>query len=258
MRKIILLFAAIICLITLLNISSWKKNVGGFVLNRTDKIEAGLSIAGKKTGSFFSFISEISKMKKQNAELSSKILSLEVDRSKISELEYENKMLKQELGYAQANKDHSLVPARIIGREPTNFLDHVMLDKGKNEGIASGMAVVSGGVLVGQVKDVYDDQSKVTLITSKDSVILAMLQKSRSKGILRGGISGLLLEDITRDSDFEKDEYVTTSGLDGQLEEGILIGRATTIQSSSGELFKSISVEPLADLSKLELVFIVQ
>ncbi len=258
MKKTILFLIALICLIIFLSFSSWKKNVGGFVLNRTDKIESGLSSAGKKTGNFFSFFYRISQMKKQNAELSSKILSLEVDRSKISELEYENKLLKQELGYAQQDKDHTLVPARIIGREPTNFLDYVMLDKGKNDGVTSEMAVVSGGVLVGQVKDVYDNQSKITLITSKDSIILAMLQNSRSKGILRGGISGLLLEDITRDSGFEQNEYVITSGLDGRLEEGILIGKATNIQSSSGELFKNISVEPLADLSKLELVFIVK
>lgn len=228
------------------------------ILNQSRGIESGLSTAASKARGVFSVFHDISHMRKENQELTDKILSLEVDRSKISELEYENKILKQEIGYAEANKDHPLVPARIIGRDPTNFLDYAMLDKGKKDGVNSEMAVISGGVLIGQVKDVYDNQSKVTLITSKDSVILAMLQTSRSKGILRGGISGLMLDDITRDSAFETGEYVVTSGLDGQLQQGILIGKATSIQSSTSELFKNISVEPLADLSKLELVFIMK
>ena len=232
--------------------------MNNFVLNRTRVVENGLYASGTKMKNIFSVFYEISHMRKENEDLSTKILSLEVDRSKISELEFENKTLKQELGYAEANKDHPLVPARIIGREPTNFLDYVMLDKGKKDGIEAEMAVISGGVLIGQVKDVYDNQSKVTLVTSKDSIILAMLQKSRSKGILRGGISGLLLEDITRDSGYEQGDYVVTSGLDGKLREGILIGKAVSIQSSSSELFKNISVEPLADLSKLELVFVMK
>ena len=37
---------------------------------------------------------------------------------------------------------------------------------------------MSGGALVGQVKEVYENQSKVTLITSKDSIVLAMLQEA--------------------------------------------------------------------------------
>ena len=156
----------------------------------------------------------------------------------------------------ESNKDYSVIPSRIIGREPTSFLDYVIVDKGKKDGVVEEAAVLSGGALVGQVKEVFENQSKVTLITSKDSIVLAMLQGSRSKGILRGGISGLVLEDITREAEYQPGDYIVTSGLDGQLKDGILIGKAGNLQSSSSELFKNISVEPVADLSKLELVFI--
>lgn len=234
----------------------FKKAIDKFVVEKTRSAASGFSTAGRGTKSLFSAIFEISNLKKQNNDLSQKILSLNVDRSKISELEYENSLLKKELGYMESNKDYSVIPSRIIGREPTSFLDYVMVDKGKKDGVAEEAAVLSGGALVGQVKEVYDNQSKVTLITSKDSIVLAMLQGSRSKGILRGGISGLVLEDITREAEYQPGDYIVTSGLDGQLKEGILIGKAGNLQSSSSELFKNISVEPIADLSKLELVFI--
>jgi rod shape-determining protein MreC len=205
-----------------------------------------------------SFIVNISNLKRQNNDLSSKIISLEVDRSRIAELENENKLLKNELGFAEKNKDYNLMPATIVGREPTSFLDYVIVDKGEQDGTKKGMGVISGGVLVGQISEVYANQSKITLITSKDSLILAMLQNSRAKGILRGGIAGLSLEDIAQDVNFDPKEYVVTSGLDGQLKPGILIGTANGIQSSSSDLFKNISVEPITDLSNLELVFIIK
>lgn len=228
------------------------------LLNFSNGICRRLEKSGSKTKNLFSFITNISKLKKQNETLSSKIISLEVDRSKILELENENKLLKQELGFSAQNKEFALIPATIIGREPTSFLDHVIVDKGEEDGVAKNMGVISGGVLIGQVSEVYSGQSRITLITSKDSLILSMLQDSRSKGLLHGGISGLVLEDIIQDADFTQGEYVVTSGLDGNLKPGILIGKTSGIESSSSDLFKNISVEPIVDLSLLELVFIVK
>ncbi|MCL5410400.1 MAG: rod shape-determining protein MreC [Patescibacteria group bacterium] len=248
--------ALIILVLLIILASPLKKAINKFVIEKTSGVTRSFSIASIKTKSLFTAFFEISKLKKQNEDLSQKIMSLDVDKSKISELEYENSLLKKELGYIENDKEHSFIPSRIIGREPTNFLDYIIVDKGEKDGVVKDSAVISGGALVGQVKEVYENQSKITLITSKDSIILAMLQNSRSKGILRGGISGLVLEDITREADYQPGDYIVTSGLDGQLKEGILIGKADNLQSSSSELFKNISVEPTADLSKLELVFI--
>jgi len=248
----------VIFILLLILVSPIRKTIDKFIIDKTVGVTKIFSTSGKGVRSFFSIFSNISSLRKQNDELSQKLLSLNVDKSKISELEYENTLLKKELGYIEENKDYSVIPSRIIGREPTNFLDYVIVDKGTRDGVKKDAAVMSGGALIGQVREASEDQSKVTLITSKDSIIMAMLQESRSKGILRGGISGLVLEDITREVNYEQGDYIVTSGLDGQLKEGILIGKAGGLQSSSSELFKNISVEPIADLSKLELVFILK
>jgi rod shape-determining protein MreC len=167
-------------------------------------------------------------------------------------------LLKKELGFFEADTTEEFVPARIVGREPVSFLDYIIVDRGKDNGLANGMAVISGGVLVGQVSEVYEKTARITLITSKDSIIQAMLQNSRSKGVLKGGISGLVLENVTQDIDYAKGEDVVTSGLGGELKEGILIGKAGDSRSPSSGIFKDISIEPIADFSKLEVVFIVK
>lgn len=251
-------FFLVLLVVFLLVFSPVRTFIKEFVVGTTGNSSQSLSTSGSKIRNFFGSISNISSLKNQNSELANKISQLEVDRSKIAELEHENELLKQELGFAQKNQDLSLLPATIIGREPVTFLDYVIIDKGEKEGVKKGMGAIFGGALVGQVSEVYSNQSKIILITSKDSIIQSMLQNSRSKGLLRGGISGLVLENIVQDVNFEKGEYVLTSGLDGQLKPGILIGKTTSVESSTSDLFKNIDVEPIADLSRLELVFLIQ
>jgi rod shape-determining protein MreC len=218
----------------------------------------GLDSIGRNFSDKMSYFSKMSKVREKNEELANKIALLEVDKSRINELENENSVLKKEIGFAEENKEFVLIPARVIGREPNSFLDHIIVDRGERDGVKKGLAVISEGVFIGQISEVYEKSSNVILVTSKDSLILAMLQKSRSGGLLHGGVSGLTLENVVQDVSYEPGEYVVTSGLDGELKPGLLIGKATGLESTSSDLFKSIAVEPIQDLSKLEFIFILK
>jgi cell shape-determining protein MreC len=94
------------------------------------------------------------------------------------------------------------------------------------------------------------------LISSKDSIVQVMLQDSRAKGILRGGNSGLFIENIISDTDYKEGEYVITSGLGGKMRQGILVGKAGKADSLSSSLYKNIAVSSLIDMFKLEIVFV--
>lgn len=257
-KKFIFLIIIIILVMTIACIPSLKNKVSNVLVGFSGKTLISFSGAGRSVGNKISFFSKIRNLNNENRRLADKLIELEVDKNKITELEKENELLKNELGFVSANQELKLLPARVIGREPTSFLDHIIIDKGSNDKIVKGMAVVSSGVLVGQINKVYEGESEVILITSKDSLILAMLQNSRAKGVLSGGISGLMLQNIAQDVKYEPGENIVTSGLDGELKPGILIGKTGALESSTSDLFKNISVEPLADLSKLEMVFIIQ
>lgn len=244
---------AVIILALYIPFQSQAKRVGSGIFAGT---LSAFSAGGTKIGGWFSFVGHISKLRSENEFLSNKLTEMEIDKNEIAELRNENALLQKELGFIEANKEETLLPSRIISREPTTFLDSVLIDKGEADGVAKGMPAISGGVLIGQVSEVYPNQARVLLITSKDSNILAMLQDSRAKGILRGGIAGLVLENIMQDVTYEPGENVVTSGLGGDMPPGILIGKTGKIESATSDLFKNISVEPIADLSKLELIFI--
>ena len=251
---ITLILAIVLAIILPFVLPSTRK----YIINNTTEVSSGLKTSGTFLGNFFGFFSSVNKLENQNKELSDKLSSLEVDRSKIEELEHENSLLKKELGFTQENQSLEMIPSKIVGKEPTNSLDYIIVDKGKNEGVKEEAAVISNGSLVGQVKEVYDNSAKIVLVTSKDSKILAILQESRAQGIMKGGLSGLILEDIVQDVNIKEGEYVITSGLDGKIPQGILIGRAGKLESSSSDLYKNVRVEQIVDFSKLEIVFIVK
>ena len=233
-----------------------KQKVGGKFFDASAGVSAFFHKIGYVIGHNFQVFSNINNIKKQNETLTDKLIALEVDKNRIIELENENKILKAELGFLSTSEAGTLIPAKIIERDPITFADFMIIDKGSADGIALSQPVLSRGVLVGQISEMSEHTAKVQLITGRGSLVQAMLQTSRAKGIMRGGISGLVLDNIVSDTTYTIGENIITSGLGGKIRDGILIGQAGKIQSSQSEIYKSIEVVPLIDLSKLEVVFV--
>lgn len=237
-------------------VPSVKRRAAGKLFDMTGGTSQFFHKIGYSIGHNFQVFSNINNIKTQNETLTDKLISLEVDRSQILELQNENKILKAELGFLSSSEVGTLIPAKIIERDPITFADFMIIDKGSADGLLINQPVLSRGVLVGQISEMSDHTSKVLLITGRDLLVQAMLQTSRAKGIMRGGISGLVLENIVSDTQYQIGENIVTSGLGGKIRDGILIGKAGKIQSSQSEIYKSIEVVPLIDLSKLEVVFV--
>lgn len=256
MKKNFFIFFISLAFLIIILIPGARRGFGAFVNDFSSPLASSLSKISSKISGSTSTVFKVREISRQNKELAEKLAGIEVDRSKILELEKENEILKNELKFFQKEKEDSLIPARIVIREPTTFLDYIVVDKGKKDGVMKDMAVISQGTLVGIVTESNEDTAKVVLVTSKDSIVQAMLQESRAKGVLRGGIGGLFLDDIVVDTDYKRGDYVVTSGLGGKIKQGILIGKAKDTEAQSSDLYKSIAVEPIVDLSKLEIVFI--
>jgi rod shape-determining protein MreC len=62
---------------------------------------------------------------------------------------------------------------QVIGAAPGNFQYTVEIDKGSNDGIATGMPVVNGGGLVGTISRVFPNRSIVLLVIDPDFGIAA-------------------------------------------------------------------------------------
>ena len=221
----------------------------------TEPVLAAETQGAKKSINFFTVIISLRDLARENAELRARNTELEAKVTELKEIEHENAILRQELTFTEETKK-DYVPAQLIGRGATGLHKDLILNRGREDGIALGQAVVAQGYLVGVINHVQDSQSTVLLINHPRSLVPALLQDSRSTGLLRGGISGLSLTDILIDAPVQTGETILTSGLGGELAAGIPIGKVVSIDAKKGDITKTAAIVSPIDPTKLELVFV--
>lgn len=191
---------------------------------------------------------------------------------KNKKIEEENLRLKADLARAQEQKNKCLnqikerelaqevnidtIQALVIGKTPFSFNQIYTVNKGYKDGVQEGKAVMFAGYLLGQVLEVSESQASVKLITRHDSLIPIITLESRQFGLVQGGLAGLSITDIPVDANVKEGEAVVTSGLGGNIPNGIPVGKISDIKSKSDSLFKDIGVEYPINLNSVEVVSI--
>ncbi len=149
--------------------------------------------------------------------------------------------------------------ARVVAYDPSQWSRCVIIDAGKDEGVALGMPVLSGEGIVGRVVETYPHYSKVMLIVDRNSGADAMVQRTRVRGILQGkGGNRCSLDYVPKNADVEVGDLVLASGLGGIYPPGQSFGRVTHVDKKTHGPFQEIMVTPGGDLSALEEVLIVK
>jgi rod shape-determining protein MreC len=194
---------------------------------------------------------------KENSNLVTENLQLQSRLAKLSEMENENGILKKELNFMQTENLSTTTAAAVIGKS-NDYLKSLVIDKGAENGITKGSAVISQGVLIGTIGEVRQNNSDINLITDYNSLVPVVLQDSRGTGLLRGGLGGLTVEDIPLNIGIKNNENVVTSSLGGQIPAGILIGKISETITKEGEIFQKATVTSLIDFSHLDVVFVIK
>ncbi|HXH20633.1 MAG TPA: rod shape-determining protein MreC [Dehalococcoidia bacterium] len=158
----------------------------------------------------------------------------------------------------QGLSEHTFLGATVIARDPTNLRQMIAIDRGRDDGIKVGMPVITeGSALVGTISKVESDHAWVTLVTDVNSAVSSRTLESRADGVVSGGYDRRLsMEFVTQDAPVKEGDTVVTSGLGGSYPRGLVIGRVTGIAGSRQEVFRKVTVEPLASLARIETVLV--
>lgn len=149
------------------------------------------------------------------------------------------------------------IAARVVGKEPADWYQTIVVDRGKKDDILEGMIALAPGGVVGQVLHTADNYSKILLANAPSSAIDAMVQKNRTRGILKGaGEKGFVLQYVLKTADVEMGDYIVTAGIGGVFPAGIPLGKISKIEKKQRGMFQEIEVEPLIDFQKLEYVLL--
>ncbi len=76
--------------------------------------------------------------------------------------------------------DIQLLPAEVIGKDPSSCFRSIMIDKGKTEGMKKGLPVVIPEGIAGLITDVSNHYSKVLLIVDQNSAVDAISQETQT------------------------------------------------------------------------------
>jgi len=211
----------------------------------------------------FKFITNFSKVKKENEELKKANSDYQGKSLEYDDLKKESIRLRSMLNFSEQRTEYDYIGADIIGVSGNNFLDGFIINKGQNKGIKKRMVAMTGEGLVGQVTSVGDNWAIVQCLSNENIAVAALVQSTRdNNGIVKGykDENDKLLAEIQRlslDSLIKKDDIILTSGLGGIYPSGIRIGKVLSVYEDKGKVMKGAIIEPFVDFAKIEEVFIV-
>lgn len=215
--------------------------------------------SAQSTRSIIDIIREIRDLHRQNSQLQAANLQLQAQVAHLQEVEHENTVLRGELGFVQANQGtYHFVPAQIISRSDSVFLQTVTIDEGARDGVAVDQGVVSQGFLIGRVVDVTDHTASIRLITSSQSKIPIVLTQSRATGLLDGGLAGLTGDQLPNNSTVVPGESVVTSNLGGVIPAGLPVGSVEKVISTPSDFVTQVAINSPIAFSRLETVLVVR
>lgn len=174
------------------------------------------------------------------------------------EIEQENQRLRKLLAFKEKYVPFS-VTAEVIARDTTSEYQTIRINKGNDVGFKRLMPVVTPEGVVGILINVWEHYSDVLLLTDRNHSIDGIIQRSRARGIVKGG--GLKpiceLQYLARLDDVMVGDILITSGLEGIFPKGVLIGTVNRIEKKKFGISQRIEITPMVNLSKLEEVFVI-
>ena len=143
--------------------------------------------------------------------------------------------------------------AKVLLDKNSPFLRSIILNKGSQDNVLMGMAVLSDEYLVGKIVEVNYSTSRALLLSDLNSKIPVSIFPGNHQSILSGtGKNFGELQYIKDKIDLNLDSVVYTSGAGGIFKSGIPVGKINLSEGTGGQF-----VAFFTDLSQLDFVRIV-
>ncbi len=150
-----------------------------------------------------------------------------------------------------------MLPSEIVGLDVSPWFRSVLVDRGALHGVQAGNPVITHEGVVGLVTTTSANAAKTMLLLDQQSSIDSVVQRSRSRGVVRGrGIDRLEFEFVVRGGDVKPGDVVITSGLGGVYPKGLRVGEVIEVSDPGGSLMQIATLEPAVDFGRLEQVFV--
>jgi len=199
-------------------------------------------------------------LKKDNTDLLRYIATLEEEiQIYQNEVKSINEQAHTDLNKTKIEKSvYTYIPARVKYNQVSGTKNFIILDKGSNDGIVEDMAVVSVKGIVGVIREVSANFSRVIPLLNANSHPSGMIKNTRFSGLLSwdGKDPGYItLSGLPSHAIYEIGDTIITSGYSISFPEGVLIGVIDGTFKQKNEDYLKIRL--FTDFSTLNEVLII-
>lgn len=190
--------------------------------------------------------------------MDSRMLVLERKAQKLASVTAELNRLRELLN-ASRIVDDGVVVTEMIGVSPDSDNQYILLNKGSQDRVYLGQAVLDSQGLMGQVVEVNEFTSRVLLISDSRHAVPVQVNRNGVRAIAYGvgALDYLELGNVPDTSDIEVGDLLVSSGLGGRFPEGYPVARISQISHHDGRSFAEVRARPEAQLNRSRLLLLV-
>lgn len=194
---------------------------------------------------------------KENKTLKAQLILLKLQNQRFLDLESENRQLRALLGSSKELQVQVKVAEVLLVASGPGSSEWV-LDKGSEEGVYLGQAVLDAQGVLGQVTVLGPKTSRVMLINDPRSSVPVESLQTGLRSIVQGEDVGqpLSLAFIPKTEKVVIGDLLVSSGVGGRFPKGYPVGKISKVTDHVGDQFLSINVMPVAQLERQHFVLL--
>lgn len=199
----------------------------------------------------------------ENKELKAQVDTLTTQNNKLIQDQTELARLQELYALDEEYKEYPKIAARIISKDPGNWYDTFMINRGSNDGIRVDNNVIASKGLVGIVTEVGPSWATVRSIIDDSSNVSAMTVGTSDSCMVTGDLE--LIDEgklhfsqlYDQNDKVEVGERIVTSNISEKYVEGLFIGYVSEIELESNNLTKAGTLVTPVDFQHLKDVFVI-
>lgn len=232
------------------------ENTCGYVITPLQSLNFGIV---DWFGGIAKYFKGISSLDTENKELKAELLEARAELNRLKLVESENIQLESIVKLQQDYSQYSTIGAKVIAKDPGNWFDSFIIDKGTNYGLEKNMVVMNEDGLVGKISECGYNYSKVVSIINDTDAVSAESQRTNDIGYVVADFSDdakCKMQYSDKNADILVGDEIVTSHLSEIFPEGISIGHVSKLTVDSQTSMQYAIIEPSVDFSKLKYVLV--
>ncbi len=197
-------------------------------------------------------------LQEDNERLRGENLVLQGRSQQMASLQVENVRLRALLNSSALLRDDVLV-AELIGVSPEPERHHLVINKGKEDGVFVGQPLIDADGLMGQIVQVSGGTSRALLVTDVTHSVPVQVNRSGVRAIAEGtgALGSLEVRHVSATTDIEPGDLLVTSGLGGRFPVGYPVAVVEAVEREAGDAFAHVVAVPTAALDRTRHVLLV-